>query len=241
MHGAVWWGHCPCSVNFPTPRASSGLVWRGPRTHGLHLASLPAPCIAWHRKEVPRHLGTEGREGGSVASPVWQSCYQVQNPYPLHEAPRTQQKRPALPPLLTPTPISMLQAKTSRFPAALGPLSLTCRLCSCFHLSGTFSFTLANQSSTTQPSTPCTRTPSLPHWAPEQPLPTPCFWEQSPAASWAFLWAKFRIYLCRGRRSFIYTTFSDWFFCNSVICGVEGGCTHMLTRESFAEQVTSSS
>lgn len=143
--------------------------------------------------------------------------------------------------LHAPTPISMLQAKTSRFPAALGPLSLTCRLCSCFHLSGTFSFTLANQSSTTQPSTPCTRTPSLPHWAPEQPLPTPCFWEQSPAASWAFLWAKFRIYLCRGRRSFLYTTFSDWFFCNSVICGVEGGCTHMLTRESFAEQVTSSS
>lgn len=164
-------------------------------------------------------MRTEGRERGSVASPVWQSCYQVQNPYPLHKAPRIQQKPPALSPLLTPTPTSTLQAKTSRFPAALGPLSLTCRLCSCFHLPGTLSFTLANQSSKTQPSTPCTRTPSLPHWAPELLLPTPCFWEQSPAASWAFLWAcpKFRIYLCRGRRSFLSplledTTFSDYFF-----------------------------
>lgn len=180
-----------------------GLEWA--RTHGLHLASLPAPCTAWHRKEAPRHLRTEGREREGVASPVWQSCYQVQNPYPLHEAPRTQQKPPALPPLLTPTLTSTLQAKTSRFPAALGPLSLTYRLRSCFHLPRTLSFTLANQSSKTQPSTPCTRTPSLALWAPEQPLLTPCSWEQSPAASWAFHWAcpKFRIYLCRGRRSFL--------------------------------------
>lgn len=116
-------------------------------------------------------MRTEGRERGHGTSPVWQSYYhrdKGQNPYPLHKAARTQQNlQPSSP---TPAPTFTLQAKASRFSVALGPLSFTSRLCSCFHLSGTLLFsTLVNPSSKIQPSTPCTRMSCLPHWAPEQP------------------------------------------------------------------------
>ena len=67
---------------------------------------------------------------------------------------------------LTPAPTPTLQTKAFSSLAALGPLSFSSSLHSCFHLPGTSPFpTQVDQSFKTQPSTQVDQMPYLPHWA----------------------------------------------------------------------------
>ena len=118
-----------------------------------------------------------------------------------------------------------------------------------FHLPGTLSFpTLANQSSKTQPSTPCTRTPAWPTGL--QNTPPPGSAGQSPGALWASLWDRPEVGVCPvegGEASSPLcwrqgAAFSDWPSLVSTQWSVGlGGRTHVATWGRLPNRPSNSS